>query len=158
VPRALVLGFGAGFVSVLVFHQGTVFLMHHLAGLFGTPGYSFRPTGSFGVPSVLNAAFWGGVWGIAIAALLRWRRDWPDLLTGLLVGAIGATLVGYTLVAALKGLPLMGGWDPARWWRGMLVNGAFGFGTALLLRPFRIRGPAGAARPAEATIRPGSWG
>jgi hypothetical protein len=35
------------------------------------------------------------------------------------------------------------------------VNGAFGLGTALLLRPFRIRGRVETAPSAQAAVRPG---
>lgn len=138
-PRLLLLGFAGGALGVLVTHQGMVWLMH-MAGWLPNPPYSLRPVAPFGVPAVLNAAFWGGLWGVALAALLR-ATGAPALLTGLLVGALGATLVGWTVVAGLKGLPLFAGGELARMWRGPLINGAWGWGAALFLlglgAPFR---------------------
>ena len=51
-------------------------------------------------------------------------------------GALGPTLVAWFLVAALKGQPLGGGWKGSTMITGLLVNGAWGLGTALLLRGF----------------------
>jgi hypothetical protein len=136
--RTVMLGFLAGALSVLVFHQGTVALLH-LAGLANAP-FPLRATAPLGVPQIASMAFWGGVWGVAIAAILAARPAWPPLLVGLLVGAVGCVLVGFTLVAALRGQPLMGGFDHNRWWRSVLINGAFGWGVgALLLAARRLR-------------------
>src|SRR4051794_33206760 len=60
--RTILLGFAAGFVAVLVFHQGTAWLLHVLttqaqigAGLFGrVPApFNMAPVPPFGVPTVL---------------------------------------------------------------------------------------------------------
>ena len=67
-PRWVVVGFLAGFVSVLVFHQGAAGLLHAL-GLTPRAPYSFQPTQPLGVPVLLSISFWGGVWGRAA------RRD-----------------------------------------------------------------------------------
>ncbi len=85
--RALMLGFAAGVLSVLVFHQGTVWLLH-MAGQLPNGPYSLRPIPPFGVPQIVNQCFWGGLWGILIAVLLR-RLRVPDLLFGALFGAMG---------------------------------------------------------------------
>ena len=143
--RTILLGFLAGFVAVLVFHQGAAWLLHMLtvkaqvgAGVFGRVPFPFNmaPVKPLGVPQVLSWAFWGGVWGIALAFLLRATRL-PDLLFGFVFGALVATLVGFTLVASLKGLPQFAGYNKQIWWRVALLNGAWGWGTALLLRPLR---------------------
>jgi hypothetical protein len=135
--RTILLGSAAGFLAVLVFHQGAAVLLHLLTtkaqigmGVFGQMRfpYSTAPVPPFGVPQVLSSAFWGGVWGVALAAVLRRFRP-PDLL-----------LVGFTLVATLKGLPTFAGGNRQVWWRAGLLNGVWGWGTALLLRPFRRRG------------------
>ena len=41
----------------------------HLIGLTAGQPYAFRPVPPLGVPAVLSAAFWGGVWGIVFAAV-----------------------------------------------------------------------------------------
>jgi hypothetical protein len=142
--RTILLGFAAGFLAVLVFHQGTAVLLHllttkaHVAtGVFGRVPFPYNtaPVRPFGVPAVLSLAFWGGVWGIALAVLLRGARL-PDLLSGFLFGALVTTLVAFTVVASLKGLPTFAGGNKQVWWRAGLLDGAWGWGTALVLRPF----------------------
>jgi hypothetical protein len=130
--RNVLIGFAAGALSVLLFHQGTVALLH-LAGLVPNAPFPMRAVGPLGVPQIANLAFWGGVWGMVIAAILAARPAWPPMLVGLLVGAVGCVLFGFVVVAALRGQPLMAGFDPGRWWRSMLINGAFGWGVGVLL-------------------------
>ena len=56
------------------------------------------------------------MWGAALALLLRicGRRNRPF---GFLFGALVLTVVGFTLVAALKGLPSFAGGNKQVWWR-----------------------------------------
>ena len=147
--KTILLGFLAGFLAVLVFHQGTVFLLHHwgnavpavvrVLGRTAGPGFSMAGVPPFGVPRVISLAFWGGIWGILLAGLVH-RRPWSDLLIGFLFGAVAATLVGFTLVARLRGVPMCAGGNLQTWLRVGLLNGAWGWGTALLLRPLlRLR-------------------
>lgn len=146
--KIITLGFVAGFLSVLVFHQGTAFLLNAYAngvpdvvawiGRTG-PAFNMSPVPPFGVPTVLSQAFWGGLWGIALAALLR-AAPVPDLFTGFVFGAVLVTLVAFTLVAQAKGLPMFAGGNRQTWLRAGLLNGAWGFGTAFLLRPLALRG------------------
>lgn len=166
--KVLVFGFLMGAIAVGVFHQGTIFLLFHHGnripavtewlGRVAGPGWNLGQTmQAFGqpgwvVPQFANQMFWGGLWGIVIAAAVRFSR-WPDLLTGFLVGVIGCVGLGITLVASLKGLPLFAGGNTQALLRGVLINGAFGWGTALLLRPVEVRTyaalpmrPLGAAR------------
>jgi hypothetical protein len=128
----IVRGFLAGFVAVLVFHQVALGLLH-LAGI--TPGTPWRvaPVPPFGVPAMLSAAFWGGLWGILFVLLVA-RLGWGASLTaGLFFGAVAPTLVAWFVVLPLKGLPA-GGFTWPGIIVGPLVNGAWGLGTALLLR------------------------
>ena len=145
--RSILAGFAAGMLGVVVFHQGTALLLHHLVPavpdlqrLFGQvpPPFNMAPVPPFGLPAVASAAFWGGAWGVALALLLR-TGPMPALLFGFLFGALVATLVGFTLVATLKGLPLFAGGDRRDWWRIGLSNAAWGWGTALLLKPLPRR-------------------
>lgn len=152
--KVILLGFLMGALSVGIFHQGTLFLLfHHGASIPGlaeaighvaAPGWDLSrlmprpPVPGLSVPLLLNQMFWGGLWGIVIAAVLRWTPA-PDLLTGFLIGAVGCTLVAVTVVANLKGLPGYAGGDMRALLRAALVNGAFGWGTALLLRPVEVR-------------------
>lgn len=145
--KVLVLGFVCGALAVIVFHQGTVFLLFHQFGLLkslGVPdafrgqsaGFNMRPVPPLGIPQVMSLAFWGGVWGIVLAALIRFARL-PDLLTGFILGGIVCTLVGFTLIAGLRGQPMLTA-NGITWARVILINGAWGWGAALLMRPFQV--------------------
>ena len=140
--RSIILGFVTGFLAVLLFHQGTAWLLHHygnhipsVVSIFGTvvPPYNMAPTQPFGVPTIFSQAFFGGLWGILLANILR-NSTLPDLLFGLVFGALVLTLVAFTLVAYLKGAPFFANGNRATWWRAGLYNGMWGFGTALMLR------------------------
>ncbi len=146
--KALTLGFVAGFLAVLVFHQGTAFLLNNygngmpdVVAIFGRtgPAFNMAPVAPLGVPTVLSQAFWGGVWGIVLAIILR-TTPVPDLLFSFVFGALALTLVAFTLVATMKGLPTFAGGNQQVWARAGLLNGAWGFGTAFLLRPLALRG------------------
>lgn len=131
--RTVVLGFIAGAVGVLVFHQGVLLVMHAL-GLVPFAPYSLEPTPPLNVPSVLSLAFWGGLWGIALAAMIE-RVRWADSLWVAVV--FGGVLP--SLVAALVVTPIKGG-DMARWVQpqmillAFVINGAWGLATALAYR------------------------
>ncbi len=148
--KVLVFGFICGALAVIVFHQGTVYVVYHQFPLIQavtgaadafrgqSHGFNMRGIPPLGIPAVLSLAFWGGIWGIVLAALIRWAR-FPDLMGGFAIGMV-ATLVGFTLVAQSKGLPMWAGGNTITIWRVILLNGAWGWGTALLLRPFSLHG------------------
>ena len=133
--RWILLGFAAGFLAVPLFHQAALFLLH-AAGI-GPAAWNMAPVPPFGVPALLSAAFWGGLWGIALALVEpRFPRGAGYWVAALLFGAVLPTLVAWFVVLPLKGLPVGGGFA----WPGIIigpvVNGAWGVGTALLLRAF----------------------
>ena len=136
---ALALGFAAGAVSVLTFHQGTIALMLAAGGLNASV-YSMRPVPPIGVPQIASNAFWGGVWGVVFAAIaqrpLRGARYW---LAGIALGAVALPMVGWFIVAPLKGQPMAAGWNASRMGVSMLINGMWGLGTAVLYRVMRPR-------------------
>ncbi|WP_392480330.1 hypothetical protein [Nostoc sp. C110] len=131
--------FIAGFVSVLLFHQGMLALLHTVNFTPRTP-YPTAPTQPFGIPQIWSSAFWGGIWGmIWVAIAPRFQNDKSYWLTALVFGAIVPTLVAWFVVAPLKGQPIAGGWKLVGIVTGLLVNGAWGIGTAGLLRLFSRR-------------------
>ncbi|MCG6860794.1 MAG: hypothetical protein LJE70_05885 [Chromatiaceae bacterium] len=132
--RRLPLAFVAGFLGVLLFHQPMLGVLHAL-GLTALAPYPMVATVPFGVPRVLSLAFWGGVWAIPLALLLRCVRARTTYwLTALLLGAIGPSLVNWLVVLPLKGAPVGGGWHPSGILTALIINGAWGLGTAFLLR------------------------
>lgn len=130
--------FVAGFISTLVFHQG-VYALFWLAGVAPSAPYAMAPTWPFGVPAVISLAFWGGVWGIPVWWFIRDATAWNYWLRAILLGAIGPTAVALFVVFPLKGMAFAAGWNPVIIVGGLILNGAWGFGVALLMRLARIR-------------------
>src|SRR5262249_6497982 len=135
-PMRAFIAFVAGFVATLVFHQGLLAILH-ATGASPRGAYSSTPAGPLHVPQFLSLAFWGGVWGIllwlALQALDRSPSYW---VAALAFGALLPSAVALFVVLPLKGLPVAGGWDPKILVGALLLNGAWGLGTALLLRLF----------------------
>jgi hypothetical protein len=137
-PRWLLVGALAGAAAVIVFHQSAAALLHALQ-LTPRAAYSFSPTQPFGIPQLWSLAFWGGVWGIVLAAALA-RLDGARLIVAAtLFGAVAPTLVAWFVVAPLKGQPIAGGWAPAAMAIGPIVNAAWGLGTGIGLHLFGRR-------------------
>jgi hypothetical protein len=131
--QKLLLGFLAGFIATLLFHQPALALLNEL-GIAKGNLYSMRATAPLGVPQVISLAFWGGIWGIVFAAIEhRFPRGARYWAYAFLFGAIFPTLVAWFIVAPMKGLPMAGGWEFKRMLTGFFINGAWGIGTALLL-------------------------
>ncbi len=127
----LLLGFVAGFLAVPAFHQVMVLVLHGVGLIQGWP-YQMRPVPPFGVPAVIDASFWGGVWGIVFAYVERWfPRGAAYWLTSFLFGGIALSLVAWLVVLPLKGMPVGGGFHPSRMAVGLLVNGAWGLGAGV---------------------------
>lgn len=129
----LAAAFVAGFLAVPLFHQPALALLTEM-GIASATVYSLKPTAPLGVPQVISLAFWGGVWGIVFAATLTRRARPSYWIYAFLFGAIFPTLVAWFVVAPLKGLPIAAGWQANRMLTGFLINGAWGLGTALLMK------------------------
>jgi hypothetical protein len=131
-PR-LVLGFAAGFIAVLVFHQGMVATMHAFDLIRAGP-YQMGPTWPFGLAKFWSLAFWGGVWGILYVLVEPWfPRGAKYWLAAFLFGAVLPPLVGWFIIAPIRGLPIAGGFHLANMWRSPIINGAWSLGTAVTL-------------------------
>jgi hypothetical protein len=127
-------GFLAGAVAVLAVQQPALGFFHWL-GWAQNPPYRMNPTQPFGVAQVWSNAFFGGLWGIVLAAAAS-RFRMPVLLLGLLVGAIALPLVGWFVVAPIRGQPVAQGFNLARMWFSPLINGIWGLGAAFFWRAF----------------------
>jgi len=120
--------FIAGFLATLVFHQGMLGLLH-AAGVVPATPFNFASTWPLGVPQVISLAFWGGLWAILLAWLLRQRAGAVYWLGWLVLGAVGPTAVALLIVFPLKGVAVSAGMVPI----GLLLNGTWGLGSGLLL-------------------------
>jgi len=125
--------FIAGFISTLVFHQGMLWLLY-AGGFSPRPPWDMTPVPPLNVPAVISLAFWGGVWGIVLWALIGAAGGGAYWIMALVIGALGPSLVFWFVVMPMKGMGLAGGWDPKIIVSGLLLNGAWGLGAALLIR------------------------
>lgn len=129
------LSFVAGFVSTLVFHQGLLQLLHML-GAFPYRAWNMKPVAPLGIPSVLSLAFWGGVWGIVLWALIR-NHGAKRWLWGAIWGALLPSIVALFVVFPLKGMPIAGGFNPKLIVAALLLNGTWGVGVVALMKLYR---------------------
>jgi hypothetical protein len=137
-PRWLIVGFISGALSVLIFHQGAAALLHALALTPRAP-YSMAATAPFGIPALWSIAFWGGIWGVLLAAALARVHGAAFIVAATIFGAVLPTLVAWFVVAPLKGQPMAAGFAPMAMLIGPIVNGAWGLGTAIGLAFFGRR-------------------
>lgn len=143
--KVLILGFIAGALAVLVFHQSAWFLLDH-AGLIppGNPAWPMNPLPPLDIPSTVSKMFWGGLWGAVLALLFARLEGGAYWLTWIIVGAIAPSLVAIYVVPLAKGMAIGALWP--RIAIAATVNGAWGLGTAVFLRLFGAA-PLGHAAP-----------
>jgi hypothetical protein len=124
----------AGFCGTIFFHQPALWLLHR-AGMTPRTPFVITPVPPLGVPSVISLAFWGGVWGIImIPAIARIRNEGAYWLAAIVFGAVLPTLVAAFIVAPLKHVTVPHSFSMLI--LGLIVNGAWGLGTALFFRFF----------------------
>ena len=129
------IAFIAGFLSVLIFHQPMLIILKAIAlAPEKLTAYPMATTSPLGIPRVFSLAFWGGIWGIVLAVAVTQTRGLGYWLSGLILGALGPSLVNWFVVQPLKGEPVGGGWAIPGVLTALLVNAAWGLGTVLLFR------------------------
>jgi hypothetical protein len=129
-PKTLLFGFVAGSLSVVVFHQGMVFLLYLMSQ---TPNFPWNLKGSvgpMGVPVLVNQMFWGGLWGIGFAAIGHLIPIANTALRGAVYGLLGPFLLGGGFL-----VPLIKQTGPMFW----LIGAAFGVGIALIMKVLEKR-------------------
>lgn len=133
--------FISGFLATLVFHQG-LFALFYLAGMVPSAPFNLAPVPPFGVPAVVSLAFFGGLWGMVLWALVG-RMAAPAFWSLMvLLGAIGPTAVAMLVVFPLKGLEV----SAQSWIGGLILNGFWGLGVAAFLTLLGARRPVSARR------------
>ena len=149
--KVLVVGFACGVIAVFTFHQALAYALFHqfpfIKGFSGigdsfrppSRGFNWRPGPPAGLPVVVWMALLGGLWAIVLGMLIRFARL-PDLLTGAIFGAVVVTAFDLSLGAQMRGQAMWANGDQLVWWRFALLNTAWGWGTAFLMRPFALSG------------------
>lgn len=123
-------GFIAGFLAVLTFHQAMVGVLHATDVIGGVP-FSLAPVPPFRVPRLIDLCFWGGVWGLAFALVVRWVPG-TALIQGILLG-IAAVLASHLLIVPFGGGSISQGWEFHGIVVSLAINCFWGIGVSLLL-------------------------
>lgn len=128
----LLLGFIAAVIAVVTAHQLMYVVIAQL-GLAKIEAWSLRGIPPFGVPAVLNAMFWGGLWGALFAVIhqklpgsMMWLKGW---IYGLIIVVISNWLLLPLIKGQIFGQPnqvLFAGGDPTRMLVGIMILSAFG--------------------------------
>ncbi|MBK1659628.1 hypothetical protein [Paracraurococcus ruber] len=105
----LALGFGAGFLSHLVF-QGAFGSTLYAAHILPSLPFSLAPVPPLGVPRTVSLGVWAGLWALLYVVLEPW-----------LTARLGRWLGGI----AFGVLPLLGHWFVALPFKGAGVGGGF---------------------------------
>jgi MFS-type transporter involved in bile tolerance (Atg22 family) len=124
--------FFAGFISTLIFHQGVLGVLY-MANLLPNAPFNMTPTQPLGVPSVISLAFFGGLWGILIVKLVEKLSGRKQILMSIIYGAIGPSFVALAVVFPIKGIAFNLMILPI----ALLLNGAWGLGTHLIMKMLR---------------------
>jgi len=100
--RTALVGFIAGALGVLIFHQAGFWIANEL-GYARASLHNMRPVPPWGVPTIISQAFWGGLWGIVAALLVpRLPRPLNGVLGWILFAGIVVTLVNWLVVLPIK--------------------------------------------------------
>lgn len=126
--KLLINFFISGFLSTLIFHQGTFGLLYLIKILPMLP-YNMTPTEPFGVPAVISLSFFGGLWGLLIGLLIHNDPPKKYWIKSTLLGSIGPTFVAFAVVFPLKGISFNSLMIPI----GLLLNAMWGLGLGLLI-------------------------
>jgi hypothetical protein len=139
--RTLIIGFVAGAISVLVFHQGMILILYLMKQTSNFPWNLAPMKGPFPVPALLNSMFWGGLWGVAFAAFAHLIPVAHNILRGVVFGLLGPFLLGNgILVPLLKGTgQFFWTWPAPRYIISALIGAAFGAGLAVIMRAIARR-------------------
>lgn len=125
-----VLGFLAAAISVVVAHEGIVFLLNK-AGVWQPKAFATTPVPPLGVPVILNSVFWGGLWGAVYAAGHHLLPAGPVWAKGALFGIMIAIVSNSIILPVIKDQPVFYGFDAAKLSFVFLILATFGAATAI---------------------------
>lgn len=137
----IVLGFIAAVIAVLIVHQTIVYVLG-MYGMSRSVPWSMRPLG-YGwfpwIPTIVNVAFWGGMWGILFALIYNWLPGGMSWLKGLIFGLLIVLVSNWTLLPLIRQYvfnyppqPLFSGLNPTGMLAVVLIVGGFGLGLGII--------------------------
>ncbi len=143
-PIEILLGFGVGLIAALCVQLPLVWFLH-LLHLTSRTGFSLQITAPLGVEAMWSRVFWGGAFGLAMAA---WGLSYP-LGRGWFVSTVTMAIlvrlfVDWIIVPIWSAGQLGPGWSIDGLIMPIVVNVTWALATALLL--------------AGATLAVGTWG
>ena len=141
----MVLGFIAGAVTVLTFHEGVIYLLA-MAGYIPNRAWSMTPPiPPWGVPRLLNNVFWGGLWGALFALVYNWVPGGMAWLKGVIYGLFIVVVSNWFLLPLIRGRyfgvgdpAFLSGLNPQLMLMTIAIVGGFGLGLGIiygLIRP-----------------------
>jgi hypothetical protein len=141
----IVLGFVAAAISVLVVHEGIIYLLN-AGGYIPSRGWSMTPAiAPWGVPRLINNVIWGGLWGVLFALVYDRVPGGMAWLKGLIFGLFIVVVSNWILLPLIKGQVfgqanqvLFSAWNPQRMLIVAIIVGGFGLGLGII---YGIIGP-----------------
>ena len=101
--KLLTLGFAAGFIATLIFHQGLWYIFNQVGVIpLDRPAWAMDSTSPFEIPAVLSKAFWGGLWGLVLTSILMHLDGMSYWAAWIVLGAVALTAVAFFVVPPLK--------------------------------------------------------
>lgn len=100
--KAMVLGFIAGAIATVTVHEIISAVFNNTAYWtgWGRVSWDLSPN-EFGVPNLVSAMFWGGLWGALFPVIFGTLPKGPLTFKGLLYGIIGPALIGVFIAVPL---------------------------------------------------------
>ena len=94
--------------------------------------WSAAAYGPWGVPAILNAVFWGGLWGSVLALTIHRIPGKSTTLKGLIFGWLVFLFSNCLILPLIKGQPLFYGFEAKRMLSVFIILSGFAIATALI--------------------------
>ena len=98
--RNMAAGFFAATIAVVTVHEIIKAILFQ-AGLIPLVPWSLSPVPVTGLPHIISAMFWGGVWGVLFVLTYRMIPGNGPTMKGLIFGIIGPAVLGVFILVPL---------------------------------------------------------